>query len=100
MFTSGAQTRQQVLPPNLQSGWESPKVVADRLRRKGVQVIAVGCCSANAAELRDIAGGSQYTVMARSVQELNSKVNEVVNMARGSNYLCLFLLGSIILVKN
>lgn len=81
MFSSGAQTRREDLPSNMRSGYETPKAVADRLRSQGVRVIAVGCCNADAAELREIAGGDQNMVMVGSVGELEGKVNQIVRIA-------------------
>ena len=90
LFTRDVQTARADLPLDQQTEeWESPKVVAERLRSRGIRIIAVGCCNANEAELRDIAGGSQYTVMAGSFQELGNKVDQVFRAAiSGRNESC------------
>ena len=77
MFTSGAQTPRADLSSSLQAGYESPKVVADRLRGKGVRVIAVGCCNADVVELREIAGDDRFTLMAGSIGDLQRRVGEI-----------------------
>lgn len=82
LFTAGRQTGRNVLPLNQQTGYESPKVLAVQMRRRGIRVIAVGCCNADENELREIAGESEYTFMARSAQELEGKVDEILRKAR------------------
>ena len=80
LITSDAQAGRGDLPPDLQPGYESPKAVADRLRSKGVEVIAVGCCGSSEAELREIAGGERFALLAASSDELKGKVTEVANL--------------------